>query len=83
MKSWIFFQVPGGRLSEIHGTKRVLGIAMLLSAILTLASVPATYLDVYALIAARVAIGLAQGVLIPSINPMLLKYDIELISVLH
>ena len=60
-------------MSETHGTKRVLGMAMLLSSLVTLISVAATHLDVYALIAARIAIGLAQGVLIPCINPLLLR----------
>ena len=66
-------QVPGGRLSEIYGTKVVLGIATLASTLLTMFNPMAAKIDVLLLILTRMAIGLAQGVVFPSINPMMIK----------
>ena len=64
-------------MSEIYGTRRVLGVATLISSLLTLLNPWAAKANVFLLIATRVGIGLAQGVLFPSINPMLLRCAIH------
>ena len=65
---------PGGRLAEIFGTKKVLGLATLASSVLTLLNPLSAKVHVFVLIVFRVAIGLVQGVLFPCINPMLVRY---------
>ncbi len=56
------------------GTKRVLLVSTFLSGLLSLASVWTSLWNVWALVAVRVAMGLVQGVLFPSINPMLIRW---------
>ena len=70
---YIFLQIPGGRLSEVFGTKRVLGLSSLVCALLTLITPGLCTGNVWVLILNRVAIGLAQGVLFPSLNPMMIR----------
>lgn len=70
-----WFQVLGGRLSEVFGSKRVLLTSTLLSGILSMLSVPASLWNAWSLVAVRVAMGLAQGVLFPCINPMLIRWS--------
>jgi ACS family sodium-dependent inorganic phosphate cotransporter len=66
--------IPGGRLSEIYGTRKVLGIAMLLASLLTIVTPLACYLHYYCILAVRTALGLALGVSWPSIPPMAVKW---------
>lgn len=70
----VLTSIPGGRLSEIYGTRIVLGIAMLMSSILTLLTPVACYLHYYCVIAIRFALGLALGVSWPAIPPLAIKW---------
>ncbi|RZB39823.1 sialin, partial [Asbolus verrucosus] len=76
---WFFWgfvitSIPGGRLSEIYGTRVVLGTAMLLASLLTILTPLACHLHYYWVLAARIALGLALGVSWPSIPPMAIKW---------
>ncbi len=67
-------QIPGGRLAESLGSRRVLGLATAASSLLTLATPAAAASGgIAAAVAVRVLIGLAQGVLFPCINPVVVK----------
>lgn len=68
--------MPGGRLSEKYGTRRVLAASLLVSALLTLATPAAasSNLGAWAAVALRAGIGLAQGPLYPSIFPMVVRW---------
>lgn len=50
--------IPGGRMAELYGGKRMLLICMFLSAIATLASPVAAIWSPYAFIADRILIGI-------------------------
>ncbi|KAJ3656129.1 hypothetical protein Zmor_015227 [Zophobas morio] len=66
--------IPGGRLSEIYGTKIILGTAMLISSVLTIVTPLACHLHYYCVVAVRVVLGLALGVSWPSIPPLALNW---------
>lgn len=57
---YLILQVGGGRLAEVYGTRRVMGIAMISCAVLTFISPVAALWNVWSLVAIRVAIGIAQ-----------------------
>jgi len=75
---YVVMQVPGGRLAEIFGSKRVFGYSMFLCAILT-AITPAisclhpdiSFPAVYTL---RVLQGITEGVCYPSLNPLTVRW---------
>ncbi len=66
-------QVPGGRLAESLGSRRVLGVATLASSLLTLLCPAAALWGLPWLVGVRILLGLAQGVLFPCINPVVVK----------
>jgi len=70
---YMVLQVPGGRLAEVYGTRKVLGVATIISSVLTLMTASAASISPYTLAFLRAGIGLAQGVLFPCINPMLVR----------
>ena len=60
-------QILGGWLADRFGGKRVLGAGVLLWSLFTVLTVPAAYSGIVVLIAARVAMGLGEGVTFPSV----------------
>lgn len=74
---YIFLQIPGGRLSELFGTRLVLGTSTVISSILTLLTPMLASWNVWVLIANRIFMGLVQGVLFPGINPMMIRWTAE------
>jgi ACS family sodium-dependent inorganic phosphate cotransporter len=66
--------IPGGRLSEIYGTRKVLDTAMVLASLLTIVTPFACYLHYYCVLTVRIAMGLALGVSWPSVPPMAVKW---------
>jgi ACS family sodium-dependent inorganic phosphate cotransporter len=71
---YVLTQIPGGRLSEIFGAKRVIGIGILTASLLTILTPAAGYLNYYCLLVARFALGFAMGVHWPSAPPMATKW---------
>ncbi|KAG7160652.1 Sialin-like 5 [Homarus americanus] len=67
-------KIPGGRLAELYGTKRVFGGAILIGGVLTLFTPLAARAHYVVLILLRAAIGLAHGVVYPSLNTMVARW---------
>ncbi|KAH9496064.1 hypothetical protein Btru_012626 [Bulinus truncatus] len=63
---YLVFQVPGGRMSEKIGAKKVIAICMFPVSILTLLSPIAARIDPYLFIVVRVLVGLGEGVMYPA-----------------
>jgi MFS family permease len=66
--------VPGGRLGELIGVKRIFGASLGLASILTFATPAAAYWDYKALIALRVLVGVLQGATFPSMHALIAKW---------
>jgi len=60
-------------MAEIFGTRKVLGVATLVSSVLTLLTSWAAHTSPSVLAALRIGIGLSQDVLFPCINPMMVR----------
>ncbi|KAJ3634275.1 hypothetical protein MTP99_011170 [Tenebrio molitor] len=71
---FILTQVPGGRLSEMYGTRIVVGVGLLCAALATILVPLACHMHYYWVLFARFALGLALGVQWPSIPPMAAKW---------
>ena len=75
-----FSHLPGGRLAEMFGAKKVIGISMLLSTLLSAATPLVCYLPlspsglVWVLYAIQFIQGLLQGAIIPSINTVISQW---------
>ncbi|KAK7866872.1 hypothetical protein R5R35_006036 [Gryllus longicercus] len=65
---YLVFQVPGGRVAELYGAKRIFGGAILLNGFMSLVLPSAARLHWSLLLVIRAMQGLAQGVLFPSLN---------------
>ena len=71
------FKIPGGRLAELYGTKKVFGLSMVGSAVLgALTPMVATY-NIWCLFALRVCQGLFFGVTFPCLNTMTARWSPE------
>ena len=57
---YVFLQIPGGRMAELHGSKRVLLYTTFAASFITLLT-PVIAQWTFVLIASRFLIGLAQG----------------------
>ncbi|KAL7630250.1 UNVERIFIED_CONTAM: hypothetical protein RMT77_019607 [Armadillidium vulgare] len=68
---YIWLQVPGGRLAEVIGPRRVYGCAILGSAILTLFIPVASHSSPIAVMVVRFLMGLSQGPCFPSTHAFL------------
>ncbi|XP_052126714.1 sialin [Frankliniella occidentalis] len=67
---YLMTELPGGRLAEVVGARRVLGVSMLLSSLLTLVTPVAANLSYLAIVALRAVIGFLLGVTWPAMLPM-------------
>lgn len=65
---YLVTQIPGGWLAPRYGGKRLFGIGVLATAVLTLATPIAAAGSIYLLVAVRVLEGLFEGVTYPSIH---------------
>ncbi|XP_032666804.1 putative inorganic phosphate cotransporter [Odontomachus brunneus] len=71
---YICTELPGGRLAEIIGTRRVFGYSMLIASLITLLTPLAAALG-YAVVAAlRVVLGFMLGATWPAIQPMTARW---------
>lgn len=67
---YILTELPGGRLAEIFGARRVFGGGMLMASLITLVTPAAAYMNYYLLLALRVALGFFLGATWPAMPPM-------------
>ncbi|CAG0885117.1 unnamed protein product [Cyprideis torosa] len=71
---YITTQLPGGRLGELIGVKRLFGLSLLGASLLTLLTPVAAEWDYKALIVLRVLIGVCEGVTFPSMHAMIARW---------
>ncbi|XP_022119350.1 sialin [Pieris rapae] len=71
---YVLTEVPGGRLAEVIGARRVFGYSTLLASILTLLSPGAAALGFGWIVALRVVLGFLLGATWPAILPMASKW---------
>ncbi|EFA04144.2 Putative inorganic phosphate cotransporter-like Protein [Tribolium castaneum] len=71
---FIFGPIPGGRLAEIYGPRIVVTVIMLLTALFTLLTPPAAYLNYYCLLCVRFGVGLSTGAAFPAVFPVVPKW---------
>ena len=71
---YLVLQIHGGTLAEKYGTKRVLGLALLITAILTLLTPLIAKWNIWALFVSRILIGIAEAVTYPSLPPLVQKW---------
>ncbi|XP_038222250.1 sialin isoform X2 [Zerene cesonia] len=71
---YVLTEVPGGRLAEVIGARRVFGYSTLLASILTLLSPWAAALGFGWIVALRVVLGFLLGATWPAILPMASKW---------
>ncbi|XP_026761732.1 putative inorganic phosphate cotransporter [Galleria mellonella] len=71
---YVLTQVPGGRIAEIFGGKLVYGVGVLLTALFTILSPIAAYVDFKFFILVRVLEGLGEGVTYPAMHAMLARW---------
>ncbi|XP_035663339.1 sialin-like [Branchiostoma floridae] len=70
----VFSQVMGGFLEARFGGKKVLGLSILLSSVLTLLTPAAAFAGEWWLFAVRVVVGFVQGVVFPSLFGILSRW---------
>lgn len=68
---YVLTQVPGGRMAELVGGKRIYGYGVLITAIFTLLTPIAAYWDLPLLILVRILEGMGEGVTYPAMHAML------------
>jgi ACS family sodium-dependent inorganic phosphate cotransporter len=71
---YVLTQIPGGRLSEIFGTKIIIGIGIMTASLFTILTPISSYMNYYCLLFVRFALGIALGVQWPSMPPMATKW---------
>ncbi|KAL7743888.1 hypothetical protein ACLKA6_003115 [Drosophila palustris] len=68
---YVLTQVPGGRMAELLGGKRIYGYGVLITAIFTLLTPLAARCDLPLLVLVRVLEGMGEGVTYPAMHAML------------
>ncbi|XP_047533173.1 sialin [Vanessa atalanta] len=71
---YVLTQIPGGRIAELFGGKLVYGVGVLLTAIFTILSPIAAFVDFKFFIVVRVLEGLGEGVTYPAMHAMLARW---------
>ena len=68
---YVATQIPGGRMAEKYGGKRLYGVGVLITAIFTLLTPLAANTSIYSLVLVRIIEGLGEGVTYPAMHAML------------
>jgi len=68
---YVVTQIPGGRLAEVWGGKRLYGSGVLITAVFTLLTPLAANTSIYLFVLVRVLEGLGEGVTFPAMHAML------------
>ncbi|XP_066259673.1 sialin [Euwallacea similis] len=71
---YVLTELPGGRMAEIVGARKIFGGGMLMASILTILTPFAAYLNYYVLLILRAALGFFLGATWPAIPPMASKW---------
>lgn len=71
---YVLTELPGGRLAEVIGARRVFGYSMLAASLITLLIPIACDLSIYAVILLRILLGLFLGATWPAMPPMAAKW---------
>ena len=72
---YILLQIHGGSLAEKLGTRKVLGTALFITAILTLLTPLVAVWNVNLLFALRILMGVAEAVTFPSLPPLIQRLE--------
>lgn len=72
---YVLLQIPGGTLAEKYGTKKVLGLALFITSVLTLLTPMTANWNVWALIVMRIFMGIFEAVTYPSLPPLVQRYN--------
>ncbi|XP_044743812.1 vesicular glutamate transporter 3-like [Chrysoperla carnea] len=72
---YILTPVLGGYLSGVYGGKKVLSGSVFISSVLSLLTPAVAKINFYALLAVRIALGIAQGVMFPCVYTILGKWS--------
>ncbi|XP_050297592.1 sialin isoform X2 [Anthonomus grandis grandis] len=67
---YLLTELPGGRMAEIVGARKIFGGGMLMASILTILTPAAAYLDYYVILILRAVLGFFLGATWPAIPPM-------------
>lgn len=68
---YVITQVPGGRLSEVLGGKKLYGLGVLVTAVFTILTPLAANAGIWTFVFVRVVEGLGEGVTFPAMHAML------------
>lgn len=71
---YVITQVPGGRMAELYGGKRIYGYGVLITALFTLLTPLAAHWDLPLLVLVRVLEGMGEGVTYPAMHAMLAQW---------
>jgi ACS family sodium-dependent inorganic phosphate cotransporter len=71
---YLLTQIPGGRLSELFGPKRIIGGGLLTASLLTILTPLASYSNYYCLLVVRVVLGVVMGIHWPSTPPIATRW---------
>ncbi|KAF4521620.1 hypothetical protein B566_EDAN006662, partial [Ephemera danica] len=71
---YLFLQLPGGRLAELIGGRRVMGCALLIASLLSIVTPPLARLHYGFLVAVRAMQGLALGVQFPTVSAIVTRW---------
>lgn len=71
---YVLTQIPGGRLAEIFGSKRIYGLGVLITSVFTLLTPIAARTNFYFFIIVRILEGMGEGVTFPSMHAMLARW---------
>ncbi|KAF7282689.1 hypothetical protein GWI33_002156 [Rhynchophorus ferrugineus] len=67
---YVLTELPGGRMAEIVGARKIFGGGMLMASILTILTPAACYLNYYVILILRAVLGFFLGATWPAIPPM-------------
>ncbi|KAH8415363.1 hypothetical protein KR222_005120 [Zaprionus bogoriensis] len=68
---YVLTQVPGGRMAELYGGKRIYGYGVLITAIFTMLTPLAAHWDLPLFVLVRILEGMGEGVTYPAMHAML------------
>lgn len=71
---YVLTELPGGRMAEIVGARRIFGGGMLAASIITFLTPAACYLNYYVVVISRALLGFFLGATWPAIPPMAAKW---------
>ncbi|XP_063903812.1 sialin [Zophobas morio] len=71
---YVLTELPGGRLAEVVGARRVFGGGMLVASVLTVLTPAACYANYYVVLVLRALLGFFLGATWPAILPMAAKW---------